>query len=371
MDRVRFTSLDVFRGLAICLMIVVNTQGAGAKPYPLLEHADWFGFTAADIVFPSFLFATGNALAFGSRLSESDFWIKTLRRTAIIFALGVLLYWFPFVQHTGAGWVMKPFSDTRILGVLQRIALCYCLTAIAARYLGVRGLIVLSLILLFGYWTVLIYAGPAGEQLSKAHNIGNAVDLAILGQAHLYKWDDGFEPEGLLGTLPATVNVIWGYLAGLYIRKHTPSRFVAMRFLAAGVVLIVLALGWNTVFPIGKKLWTSSFVLLTVGIDLVVLCGLISLIDLSSFRDKGRAVVRFFEIFGKNPLIIYLFSELLIVLLWMIPIESVDSWTWIGTTLFQPVMPGALGALACALAYTFVCWLVAWGMDTRKIVIKV
>jgi len=368
MERVRFTSLDVFRGLAICLMIVVNTQGAGARPFPLLEHADWFGFTAADIVFPSFLFATGNAMAFGGRLPESNFWAKTLRRTAVIFALGVFLYWFPFVQHDQTGWALKSFSDTRLMGVLQRIALCYGLTAIAARYLGVRGLIVLSLVLLFGYWGVLMQFGPAGEQLTKAHNIGNAIDLTILGKSHLYKWDDGFEPEGLLGTLPATVNVIWGYLAGLYIRKHTPSRFVAMRFLAAGVVLIVLALAWNTVFPIGKKLWTSSFVLLTVGIDLVVLTGLISLIDLAG---KAKTAVRFFEIFGRNPLIIYLFSELLVVVLWMIPIGKTDSWTWIGTSVFQVLAPGAFGALLCAIAYTMVCWLVAWILDTRRIIIKV
>ncbi len=368
MDRVRFTSLDVFRGLAICLMIVVNTQGAGAKPYPLLEHADWFGFTAADIVFPSFLFATGNAMAFGGRLPEGAFWIKTLRRTAIIFALGVFLYWFPFVQHDQTGWAFKPFSDTRLMGVLQRIALCYGLTAIAARYLGVRGLIVLSLVLLFGYWGILTQFGPAGEQLSKAHNIGNAIDLAVLGKSHLYKWDDSFEPEGLLGTLPATVNVICGYLAGLYIRKHTPSRFVAMRFLAAGIILMMLALGWSLVFPIGKKLWTSSFVLLTVGIDLVVLCGLVSLIDVAG---KGKNVARIFEIFGRNPLIIYLFSELLVVVLWMIPIGRTDSWTSIGKSIFQAFAPGALGALLCAVAYTFVCWLVAWALDARKIIIKV
>lgn len=368
MDRVRFTSLDVFRGLAICLMIVVNTQGAGAKPYPWLEHADWFGFTAADIVFPSFLFATGNALAFGARLPEGAFWIKTLRRTAIIFALGIFLYWFPFVQHTDAGWALKPFSDTRIPGVLQRIALCYCLTAIAARYLGLRGLISLSLLLLLGYWAILIQFGPAGEQLSKTHNIGNAIDLAVFGKSHLYRWDDGFEPEGLLGTLPACVNVMWGYLAGLYIRKHSPSRFVATRFLGAGIVLIILALAWNPVFPIGKKLWTSSFVLLTVGIDLLVLSGLISLVDLAG---KGKSIVRVFEIFGRNPLIIYLFSELLIVLLWMIPVGQADSWTWVGTTIFQAVAPGPFGALLCALAYTFLCWLFAWLLDSRRIVIKV
>lgn len=368
MDRVRFTSLDVFRGLAICLMIVVNTQGAGADPYPVLIHADWFGFTAADIVFPSFLFATGNALALGNRkdMPESAFWLKTLRRIAIIFALGVFLYWFPFFEHTAQGWQGKPFADTRLMGVLQRIALCYGLTAIAARYLGVRALLVLSALLLFGYWAILMQFGPAGEQLTKAHNFGNVVDLAVLGKAHLYRWDDGFEPEGLLGTLPATVNVIWGYLAGLYIKKHTPSRYVVTRFIATGTVLIILALLWGTVFPIGKKLWTSSFVLLTVGIDLFVLAGLISLIDLG----KIRFGTRFFEIFGKNPLIIYMVSELLAVILWMVPIGKTDAWTWV-STLFQSLTPGPLGALLCAIAFTLVCWLVAFGLDRGKIVIKV
>ncbi len=369
MERVRFTSLDVFRGLTIFLMIVVNTQGAGAAPFPILEHAEWFGFTAADIVFPSFLFATGNALAFGGRkdMPEGEFWLKTLRRTAIIFGLGVLLYWFPYVEHTAAGWAMKPFADTRLLGVLQRIALCYCFAAIAARYLGVRGLLALSAVLLLGYWAVLMQFGPAGLQLTKTGNFGNVVDLAVLGKSHIYMGDEGFEPEGILGTLPATVNVIFGYLAGLYIRKHTPSRFVMNRFIAAGVGLIVAALLWNMVFPIGKKLWTSSFVFLTVGVDLIVLAGLMAWIDLG----KQKFGVRFFEIFGRNPLFIYLFAELFVSALWLIPVGGSDVWTWFGKSLVQPIIPGALGALVCGIAYTLVCWLVAWVLDKNKIVIKV
>src|SRR5262249_11141175 len=138
-----------------------------------------------------------------------------LRRTAIIFALGVLLYWFPFVQKTDAGqWVLKPFSDTRLLGVLQRIALCYAIAAIAARFLGPRGLVVLSLLLLGGYWALLLANAPPEAALTKTGNFGNVVDRAVLGRLHLYKWDEGFDPEGLLGTLPATVNVIAGYLTG-------------------------------------------------------------------------------------------------------------------------------------------------------------
>ena len=368
MEKVRFTSLDVFRGLAICLMIVVNTQGAGAKAFPILEHADWFGFTAADIVFPSFLFAVGNALAFGGRkeMPESEFWLKTLRRVAVIFGLGVFLYWFPFFHQDNGHWVVNPFSDTRIMGVLQRIALCYGITAIAARYLGVRGLIALSLGLLFGYWAILVADQPAGVPFSKAQNFGNVIDLIFPGKSHMYKWDEGFEPEGLLGTLPATVNVIWGYLAGLYIKKHTPSRYVAIRFLAVGIGLIILANIWGMSFPIGKKLWTSSFVALTVGIDLVVLSGLITLIDLW----KVRAGTRFFEIFGRNPLAIYLFSELLITVLWMIPIGKYDSWTTFGM-MVQSITPGAIGALICGIVYMLVCWLVAWGLDRNKIVIKI
>lgn len=366
MERVRFTSLDVFRGLTICLMIVVNMQGEGA--YPFLGHADWFGFTAADIVFPSFLFAMGNALAFGGRkdMPAGDFWVKTLRRTVIIFALGYLLYWFPFFKLTDAGWVMKPIEETRIMGVLQRIALCYLIAAVAARYLGVRGLLALSAVLLLGYWGLLLASAPPELALTKTGNIGNLVDQVILGKSHLYPWDEGFEPEGLLGTLPAAVNVIFGYLAGLYIKKHTPGHFVMLRFIGAGVVLILAALAWGTVFPIGKKLWTSSFVLLTVGIDLIVLAGLIAWID----QAKQTFGVRFFEIFGKNPLIVYLFAELIAVTLWQFNVGDQAAIKWVSSSV-QMVVPGAPGALLFAVLFMLFCWLFAWCLHRNRIVIKV
>jgi predicted acyltransferase len=165
--------------MAICLMIVVNTPGAGSEPWPVLDHADWFGFTAADIVFPSFLFAVGNAMAFGSlkAMEEGEFWRKTLKRTAIILGLGILFHWFPFGHMTDAGWAWKPLSEVRIPGVLQRIALCYCFAAIAARYLGVRGLVALSAILLLGYWALLLATEPPQLALTKLGNIGNAVTM--------------------------------------------------------------------------------------------------------------------------------------------------------------------------------------------------
>ena len=369
MQRVRFRSLDVFRGMAICLMVVVNTAGAGSDPWPILDHADWFGFTAADIVFPSFLFAVGNAMAFGAlkEMSEGDFWRKTLRRTAIILGLGIFFHWFPFWRMTDHGWVFKSLDQLRIPGVLQRIALCYCFAAIAARYLNVRGLLALSAALLFGYWALLLATVPPEQALTKLGNIGNAVDRAVFGVQHLYHVDHDFDPEGLPGTLPAIVNVIFGYLAGLYARRHGASRQVALRYLGVGIALLVAALVWNPVFPIGKKLWTSSFVLLTVGIDLVVLSGLIAWIDLG----KHKFGVRFFEIFGRNPIFIYIFAIILDRAVNLIRIGGQSFWDWLGKSVVQPVLPGPNGSLLCAIGFMLACWLMAWALDRKNIVIKI
>ena len=369
MEGARFRSLDVFRGLAICLMIIVNTPGAGSDPWPVLDHADWFGFTAADIVFPSFLFAVGNAMAFGKlkAMDEVEFWQKTLRRTAIILALGILFHWFPFWRMTDQGWVFKPLSEVRIPGVLQRIALCYCFAAIAARYLSVRGLLILSAALLFGYWGLLLATEPPDLALTKLGNIGNTVDRAVFGVQHLYHVDHDFDPEGLPGTLPAIVNVIFGYLAGLYARRLGAGRQVALRYLGLGVLLFAAALAWSPFFPIGKKLWTSSFVLLTVGIDLIVLAGLIAWIDLG----RHKFGVRFFEIFGRNPIFIYIFAIILDRAVNLVPIAGQGAWKWLGKSVVQPVLPGPPGSLLCAIGFMLACWLTAWALDRKNIVIKV
>lgn len=367
MERARFRSLDVFRGMAICLMIVVNTPGAGSDPWPVLDHADWFGFTAADIVFPSFLFAVGNAMAFGSAMTEGEFWRKALRRTAIILGLGILFHWFPFGHMTDQGWAWKSLSEVRIPGVLQRIALCYCFGAIAARYLDARGLVALSVALLLGYWALLLATEPPDLALTKLGNIGNAVDRAVFGLPHLYHKDYDFDPEGLPGTLPAIVNVIFGYLAGLYARRHGAGRVVVRGYLAAGLMLFIGALALNPFFPIGKKLWTSSFVLLTCGIDLMLLSGLIAWIDLG----KHKFGVRFFEIFGRNPIFIYIFAIILDRAVSSIPVGGQSFWKWLGKEMVNPILPGPPGSLVCAIFFMLACWLMAWALDRRNIVIKV
>jgi predicted acyltransferase len=370
----RFLSLDVFRGLAVCLMIVVNTAGPGARPYPILVHARWFGFTAADWVFPTFLFAVGCAMSFAFRkpTTEAAFALKVLRRTALIFLAGFLMYWFPFAHRTGeGGWALNPFADTRVMGVLQRIALCYGLAAFAVRYLKPRQLLVLCVVLLLGYWGLLVGFGDPADPLSKLGNAGTRLDLWVFGQNHLYRRDGGFDPEGLLGTLPATVNVIAGYLAARFLTEAPDRRRALVRMALAGVILALVALAWSPLFPIAKKLWTSSFVLLTTGIDLVVLAALAAALEGRAQTPAMRVSVRFFQVFGRNPLVIYLFSELFVVVLGQLQVAPGEGvYDWIGVNLFQALAPGALGSLICAIAYMLVCWLVGYVLDRRGIVIR-
>jgi predicted acyltransferase len=365
----RFLSLDVFRGLTVCLMIVVNTAGPGAKAYTQLVHAPWFGFTAADAVFPSFLFAVGcsMAFAFSRPIPTGDFLFKVLKRTALIFLLGFLMYWFPFVHKVDGHWALSPFSGTRVMGVLQRIALCYMLAAFAVRWLSPRLIVALSVVLLLGYWAILMAFGDPAAPLSKLGNAGTHLDLFLIGQNHLYRKDGGFDPEGLLGTLPSTVNVLAGYLAARFLKENTGDRKAVIRMALAGVVLIAAALAWNPAFPIAKKLWTGSFVLLTVGIDLVLLAALTAVLE----GKSPNPATRFFQVFGLNPLVIYLFSELFVVVLNMIPVgPDMGVYGWVGIHVFQALTPGALGSLLCAIAYMLVCWLLGYVMDRRGIVVK-
>ena len=368
----RFLSLDVFRGLTICLMILVNSPGTGAEMYPYLAHAQWFGFTLADLVFPSFLFAMGNAMSFSMGKLRSGptnvFWKKVLKRTSLIFLFGFLMYWFPFFQQGTDGWELKPFSETRIMGVLQRIALCYFIAAILFYYLSEKSVLIISAIILLGYWAILYVFGVPGQELTMAANAGTFLDLYVLGDGHIYKGDViPFDPEGILSTLPAVVNVVGGYLAGTFIQKKGKSFEGIAKLMIAGGLLIVLALWWDLIFPIGKKLWTSPFVLYTIGIDLLVMGVLIYFIEIK----KQRFGVRFFDIFGKNPLVIYLFSELLYISLRTIPVgNGKDTFEWVSEVIFQSIFPGSFGAFITGIVFMLLCWALGWWMDKNRIYIR-
>jgi predicted acyltransferase len=370
----RFLSLDVFRGLTIGLMIVVNTPGTGATIYTYLIHSHWFGFTLADLVFPSFLFAVGNAMSFSMlRLKQAppaDVWKKILKRTIIIFLLGYLMYWFPFFKiGADGGFMLKPVSETRIMGVLQRIALCYFFASVIFYYLSEKSALIISGIILLGYWAILYFFGTPGAELEMACNAASKFDLSVLGFGHIYKKDSiPFDPEGLLSTLPAIVNVVGGYIAGVFIQKKGKLFEGIARLLMVGFFMTSLALWWDSIFPISKKLWTSSFVLYTVGLDLSIMAVLIYIIEIRKIKHG----IFFFDVFGKNPLFIYLFSELFYVTLRMIPAGSgLDAFEWMSEKIFQAVFPGAFGSLVTAIVYVLVCWSLGWWLNKKRIYIKI
>lgn len=369
----RFLSLDVFRGLTICLMIIVNSPGTGADIYPYLAHADWFGFTMADLVFPSFLFAMGNAMSFSMKKFQSVeplfFWKKILRRTFLIFLFGYLMYWYPFFQQGLEGWEFKPFSETRIMGVLQRIALCYFFASIMLYYLARRSVIILSVAALLGYWGILYLFGEPGGVLDMATNAGTKLDFALLGEGHVYKGDKiPFDPEGILSTLPAIVNVVAGYFAGVFVQEKGKSFEGISKLLIAGFLITSLALWWDLIFPISKKLWTSSFVLYTVGLDLSIMAVLIYAIEIK----KVKFGVFFNDVFGKNPLFIYLFSEIFFITLRHIPTNSgLDAYEWVSEKVFQNIFPGAFGSLMTAVVFMLLCWSLGWWLNKKRIYIKI
>jgi predicted acyltransferase len=371
----RFLSLDVFRGMTICFMIIVNTPGSGAAPFTPLEHAAWFGFTPTDLVFPSFLFAVGNAMSFTSgkfaQMSTGAVLGKIFKRAFIIFMLGYLMYWFPFFDMVDGHWAFRPISGTRIMGVLQRIALCYLFASLIVYFIkSKRAVIVISVVLLVGYQLLLLAFGDPAAPYGMLTNAGTYLDKFILGDSHLYHGEGvAFDPEGILSTLPAIVNVICGYYAGKFIQEKGKSYETISQLMLTGALFLFIALFWNMNFPIGKKLWTSPFTLLTVGLDMLIISSLIYIVEVRNW-NKGNWT-GFFTTAGKNPLPIYILSEILIIAFWMVPIGKVSFFDWINSSFYQVIAPGAVGSLLFAISYMLICWVVGKILDKRGIYIRV
>lgn len=363
----RFQSLDVFRGMDVALMIIVNSLGSYDTAWSPLLHAQWDGFTLTDLVFPTFLFVVGNAMCFSlvhyQNLGTGAVMGKIFKRTALIFLIGFLMYWFPFFDITDQGLVFRPLSGTRVFGVLQRIALCYGIAALIIHFWKDRGAVLFSIFALLAYPAILWLFGD----LSMEGNAGTQLDLWLLGANHMYPGEGiAFEPEGLLSTLPSVVNVLAGYLTARLIRSKGVSFETVARLMIAGAVLLAAAQWADLVFPINKKLWTSSYVLHTVGLDLLILPVVMFIIDLSGIRRWTG----FFEVFGKNTLFIYLLSEVLVILLYWIPVGDSSLYGWIFENIFR-LSGDYTGSFLFGLWIMLTCWSVGWVMDRRKIYIKV
>jgi len=409
----RFYSLDVFRGATVCLMILVNNPGSWSYVYAPLKHAPWHGLTPTDLVFPFFLFAVGNAMAFVMpRLEASGdtiFWKKVLKRTAIIFGIGLFLNWWPFFRWQDGhlafiNWVNPndPTKGVRIMGVLQRIALCYFFASVIIYYFKQRKAFYIGLILLLVYW-MLCYIGNPSDPYSLKGWFGNAIDKDILGVAHLYKGEGvPFDPEGIMSTITAIVQVIFGYMVGDYIQKKSkndeaqsgnttannnngPYQMVTGLFIA-GVAMLVTGFCWDMVFPVNKKIWTSSFTVYTSGLATLTIATMIYMIEIKNPERSGQVIkgglARFFDVFGKNALFVFALSAFLPKGLSLIRIPNglnakgeinyINPWNW----LYQKVLvniPGdpKLASLLFALCVITFMWAICYWMDKRKIYIKV
>jgi predicted acyltransferase len=268
------------------------------------------------------------------------------------------MYWFPF---TG------PVAATRILGVLQRIALCYGIGSIIAHYMHERVVMVLSAILLLTYWYIIMHFGVDGQELTMTGNAGFLFDKWLMGEAHMYHGEGlAFDPEGWLSTLPSIVNVLIGFIVGKFIQEKGKTYEGLTHLLMWGAGFIFLGFMWNYQFPINKKLWSSSFVMLTVGLDMVIIGTIIYRIEL----QRQLQFSGFFEVFGKNPLVIYLCSELLLTVLNLVQVGDMTLFSWIfkhGFSFFAPYW----ASLAFAVSYMLVCWLLGYILNKYKIYIRV
>lgn len=369
----RFTALDVFRGMTVCLMIIVNSPGDYNTTFAPLLHAQWNGFTPTDLVFPSFLFAVGNSISFvlpkWRNISQSSVLYKILKRTVVIFLLGFLMYWFPFVKFNEANeMLLAPLGKTRVFGVLQRIALCYGFASLLIYYCKTKTVYIMSFVLLLLYWFLLFYFGDSMNPYGLQTNFGLVVDKWLVGENHLYHGEGvAFDPEGILGTIPAISNVIGGYLVGKFILEKGKTHEMLLKLMLVGSCLLVVSYFWNLTFPINKKLWTSSFVTVTVGLDLMILATIIYVID---FLNKTKWTY-FFIVFGRNPLVIYILSELILITLMVLKVDSETSvFKWIFNNFFTS-FGNYIGSLLFAIVVMLFCWVTGYILDKKKVYIKV
>lgn len=404
MKKQRYYSLDVFRGATVALMILVNNPGTWSHMFAPLKHAPWHGCTPTDLVFPFFLFAVGNAMSFVMpRLQEGGalvFWTKVLKRTVLIFLIGLGLNWYPFVAWSDGvlqfrEWVSSddPTRGVRLFGVLQRIAIAYLFSSILAFYLRPRNLIFVSTGLLLLYWGLSAWLGT-GDPYSLKGWFGTAIDTQILGVAHMYRGEGiPFDPEGLMSALPAVIQVVLGYLAGLLIRSrgevtwlwpkvpssNEPHFKLVSGMLVTGFLLLVLAWIWSLGFPINKKIWTSSYVLYTTGLGILTLGTMIWYIEVQGVRNK---LTKFFDVFGKNPLFIFVLSGLLPKTLGLIrlPVGLAENGetlmgsplTWFYRNICAPIPgPPELGSFVYSLFFLALMWAICSILDKKKIYIKV
>lgn len=381
----RLLALDVLRGITISGMILVNNPGSWGSIYAPLGHAEWNGLTPTDLVFPFFMFIMGISTYFSLRRYKFTFskeaGKRILKRTVVIFAIGLGIAWFSLFLRTWNGLAGQEipfferlfqsvfvFKNLRILGVMQRLALTYCATAIIALTVNNKYLPHIIIGILVTYTGILLFGN--GFEYGEG-NILSIVDRAILGESHMYR-DNGIDPEGILSTIPAIAHVLLGFYVGkLFTNKPNNHAKVETLFII-GTILTFSGLLLSYGCPINKKIWSPTFVLVSCGLGSTLLALLIWIIDIKGHKKWSL----FFESFGINPLFIYVTASILTICfgsLLIIPyggkMLSIHNFTY--NILLKPIFGNYNASLLYAMLFVTLNWFIGYQLYKRKIYIKI
>lgn len=375
----RLLALDVFRGITIAGMILVNDPGSWSAVYAPLCHASWNGLTPTDLVFPFFMFIMGISMYFSLRKYNSLFSrgavTKIFRRAVLIFLIGLGINWFALWFGTfmsmGNGeftfWErftqnIFPVADIRILGVLQRLALAYLGGAILCLGIRPRYQLFTAVMILVGYFVILV----VGEGfICSEHNILSVVDRAVLGVRHLYGGGASsgmaFDPEGLLSTLPCFAHVLFGVCMGRMLGEVKENEIRIRQLFIFGTILLFAGYLWSYACPVNKRIWSPTYVLISCGAASLLFALLIYWIDVKGYK-RG---CRFFEVFGVNPLFIYVWSEIVAIVL------AYTLQDKIYTIVLASWLEAYFASLVYALLYVMLNWGFAYILYKRHIYIKI
>lgn len=364
----RLLSLDIFRGMTIAGMILVNTPGNWGAIYGPLEHAEWNGWTPTDLIFPFFLFIVGVAMTFSfgrtlaSGITRQRAFGRAARRAAVIVLLGLVLGSFP--------WIGYNYAHIRFPGVLQRIGVAFLLATPVYLWAGRRGRVGVTVSLLLGYWAAVMLIpvpGVGAGVLEPGKDLGAWIDRAIFGTQHLWKQSRTWDPEGLLSTFPAVATVLLGSFAGEWLRSERSGGAKTRGLVAAGVVGVAVGLAWQPFFPINKSLWTSSYVVFTAGMALLLLALCYWLADVREYRRWGRP----FEVFGVNAIAVFFLSNLVEIIINRVRVGDMPLKRWLNVTLLNPYLSPRNASLAFATGVVLFWLAVMWVFYRKKIFIKV
>lgn len=364
----RLISVDALRGLTVAMMILVNNPGSWEYIYSPLKHAEWHGFTPTDLVFPFFIFLVGVSVALSLKKTKEKgpgnhfpLFIKLLKRSAILFGLGLFLNAFPLFE----------IESLRIPGVLQRIAIVFLFISILYLNFSTITLFSITIFILIFYWVIMTFIpvpGVGPPNLEPGTNIAAWLDYFIL-KDHLWKFTKNWDPEGILTTAPAIASGLIGVLTGILLSSNKPNEYKLKFLIGSATLLVAIGLAWHGNFPINKNLWSSSFVLFTSGIAIYFLAFGYLIFDL---KNSHSVFIKPLLIFGSNAITAYLLAEILArlidIIIWNNNL-SIKSWTF--ENLFKPWLSPLNASLFMSIFYMLLIFIPLHILYKKKIFIKV